>query len=129
MEKILFLDNDENVKHTIIFGKKETNTSAISYNEQKIYKDDSIFDLKCKIFEECQKNDALKEVNIDTMYLFAYIKDNIDLTYLKKNLTEENYVNMLRNYKSPDFEFEKKTYIQVLSYLENSFLKINISIN
>ena len=25
-KKILFLDNDENVKHTIIFGKKETNT-------------------------------------------------------------------------------------------------------
>ena len=123
MEKILFLDNDENVKHTIIFGKQETNTSSISYNEQKIYKDDTVFDLKCKIFEECQKHDSLKEVKIDTMYLFAYIKDNIDFNYLKKNLTEENYVSMLRNYKSPDFEFEKKTYIQVLSYLENSFYK------
>ena len=82
MEKILFLDNDENVKHTIIFGKKETNTSSISYNEQKIYTDDSIFDLKCKIFEECQKNDSLKEVNIDTMYLFGYIKDNIFSIYI-----------------------------------------------
>ena len=49
MEKILFLDGNENVKHQILFNSDENKTDKennISYLKDKIYDDDTILNIK-----------------------------------------------------------------------------------
>merc|ERR1711965_216492 len=130
MEKILFLDGNENVKHQILFNSDENKIDKennISYLKDKIYDDDTILNIKAKLFNECQKIDSLRNVFIESMYLFAYKKVSINYNYFKKNMNKENYNKVLENFKSNDFEFEDKNYEEIMSYLETSYHK-NLSI-
>ena len=126
MEKILFLDGNENVKHQILFNSDENKIDKgnnISYLKDKIYDDDTILNIKAKLFNECQKIDSLRNVFIESMYLFAYKKVSINYNYFKKNMNKENYDKVLENFKSNDFEFEDKNYEEIMSYLETSYHK------
>ena len=126
MEEILFLDRNEKVKHKIVFNsdeEKEDKENETSFVKEKIYDDDTILNIKYKIFNECQKIDVLRKTYIQTMYLFGYVKRNIDYAYFKKNMNKNNYEKILKNYKFTDFEVEENDFFEIISYLETSYNK------
>ena len=126
MEEILFLDRNEKVKHKIVFNsdeEKEDKENETSFVKEKIYDDDTILNIKYKIFNECQKIDVLRKTYIQTMYLFGYVKRNIDYAYFKKNMNKNNYEKILKKYKFTDFEVEENDFFETISYLETSYNK------